>query len=108
MRDRALRGSPWLPVVTSTTCSGGYWFSSSTLDESALRDVHIAQLLGHGRVVDHAAAAEGHLAAILHSQINDLLHAVDVGGKGRNDDALVPGAGKQAAHTGSHLLLRWR
>ena len=31
MRDSALRGSPWLPVVISTTCSGGYWFSSSTL-----------------------------------------------------------------------------
>ena len=27
----AHRGSPWLPVVTSTTCSGGYWLSSSTL-----------------------------------------------------------------------------
>ena len=67
--------------------------------------MHIAQLLRHGGVVDHAAAAEGHLAAILHSQINDLLHAVDVGRKGRNDDALIAGAGKQAAHTGSHLLL---
>ena len=31
MRDSALRGSPWLPVVISTTCSGEYWFSSSTL-----------------------------------------------------------------------------
>ena len=66
--------------------------------------MHIAQLLGHGGVVDHAAAAEGHLAAILHGQINDLLHAVDVGRKGRNDDALVAGAGKQAADTGGHLL----
>ena len=74
-------------------------------DQGALRDVHIAQFLRHGGVVDHAASAEGHLAAILHGQINDLLHAVDVGGKGRNDDALVAGAGKQAAHTGSHLLL---
>ena len=74
-------------------------------DQGALRDVHIAQLLRHGGVVDHAAAAEGHLAAILHGQINDLLHAVDVGRKGCNDNALIAGAGKQAAHTGSHLLL---
>ena len=74
-------------------------------DQRPLRDVHIAQLLCHGGIVDHAAAAEGHLAAILHSQINDLLHAVDIGRKGRNDDALVAGAGKQTAHTGGHLLL---
>ena len=67
--------------------------------------MHIAQLLRHGSVVDHAAAAEGHLAAILHGQIDDLLHTVDVGRKGCNDDALVAGAGKQAAHTGGHLLL---
>ena len=74
-------------------------------DQRPLRDVHIAQLLGHGGVVDHAAAAEGHLAAILHGQINDLLHTVDVGSEGGNDDALVAGAGKQAAHTGGNLLL---
>ena len=45
------------------------------------------------------------LKATFHSQIDDLLHAVDVGRKGRNDDALIAGAGKQAAHTGGHLLL---
>ena len=52
------------------------------------RQVHIAQFLRHGGVVHHAAAAECHLAAILHSQIDDLLHAVDVGSKGGNDDPL--------------------
>ena len=47
----------------------------------------------------------GHLAADPRTaQINDLLHAVDVGRKGGNDDALVAGAGKQAADTGGHLL----
>ena len=30
-------------------------------DEGAFRDVHIAQLLSHGGIVDHAAAAEGTL-----------------------------------------------
>ena len=29
MRDRALSGSPWLPVVMSTTWSGGYLLISS-------------------------------------------------------------------------------
>ena len=77
-------------------------------DEGALRDVHIPQLLRHGRVVDHAAAAECHLAAIFHGQVDDLLDAVDVGCEGRNDDALVPGAGKQAAHTGGDLLFGGR
>ena len=74
-------------------------------DEGALRDVHIAQLLRHGGVVHHAAAAECHLAAILHGQIDDLLHAVDVGSKGGNDDPLVAGTGEQIAHACSHLLL---
>ena len=74
-------------------------------DEGALRDVHIAQLLRHSGVVHHAAAAECHLAAILHSQIDDLLHAVDVGSKGGNDDPLVAGTGEQIAHACSHLLL---
>ena len=74
-------------------------------DEGALRDVHIAQLLSHGGIVDHAAAAEGHLAAILHGEVDDLLDAVDVGREGRNDDALVLRPGKQAADTGGHLLL---
>ena len=75
-------------------------------DEGALGDVHITQLLRHGSVIYHAAAAERHLAAILHGQVDDLLDAVDVGRKGRNDDALVPGTGKQVADTGGHLLLR--
>ena len=74
-------------------------------DEGAFRDVHIAQLLSHGGIVDHAAAAEGHLAAILHGEVDDLLDAVDVGREGRNDDALVLRPGKQAADTGGHLLL---
>ena len=56
--------------------------------------MHIAQFLRHGGVVHHAAAAECHLAAILHGQIDDLLHAVDVGSKGGNDDPLVAGTGE--------------
>ena len=67
--------------------------------------MHIAQFLGHGGIVDHAAAAEGHLAAILHGEVDDLLDTVDVGREGRNDDALVLCPGKQAADTGGHLLL---
>ena len=74
-------------------------------DEGALRDVHIAQLLRHGRVVDHAAATEGHLAAILHGEVDDLLDAVDVRRKGGDDDALVLRPGKEIADAGSHLLL---
>ena len=74
-------------------------------DEGALRDVHIAQLLRHGRVVDHAAAAEGHLAAILHGEVDDLLDAVDVRRKGGDDDALVLRPGKEIADAGGYLLL---
>ena len=84
---------------------GGVAVQLVDVDEGALRDVHIAQLLGHGGVVDHAAAAEGHLAALLDGQVDDLLDAVDVGRKGGDDDPLVPRLGEQVVDAGGHLLL---
>ena len=92
-------------MATTDICGTGYSILYAVSYTHLAVYKRQAQFLRHGGVVDHAAAAEGHLAAILHSQIDDLLHAVDVGRKGRNDDTLVAGAGKQAAHTGGHLLL---
>ena len=67
--------------------------------------MQIAQLHGHGHIVHHAAARNGHLAAAFHRQINDLLHTVQVAGKGGNDNTALAGLDKQLAHALGHLLL---
>ena len=54
-----------------------------------VRDIHIAQHLGHAQDVLHAAPGDADLAAVLHRHVDDLLQAVDVGGEGGDDDALV-------------------
>ena len=56
-------------------------------DQAALRDLQIAQLHGHPRHVDHAAADQAHLAAVLHRGFDDRLDAVDVAGEHGDDDA---------------------
>ena len=49
----------------------------------------IAQLGAHLEDVLHAAARNGHLAAVLGGHVKDLLYPVDVGGEGGHDDAAV-------------------
>ena len=67
-------------------------------DKHIIRRVQVAQLAGHLGVGDHAAPTDGDLAARLNRQVDDLLHAVDVGGERCHDDAALAGLGKQAAH----------
>ena len=47
-------------------------------DQHIVRGMQVPQFAGHLGVGDHAAAADGHLAARLNGQVDDLLHAVDV------------------------------
>lgn len=54
-----------------------------------VRDVHIAELTRNGEDVHHAAARYGHFPADADGGIDHLLHAVDVGCKSSDDDALV-------------------
>ena len=74
-------------------------------DKHIIRRVQVAQLAGHLSVGDHAAPTDGDLAARLNRQIDDLLHAVDVGGERCHDDAALTGLGKQAAHAFGDGLL---
>ena len=64
------------------------------INQHIIRRMQIPQLPRHFGVGNHAAAIDGHLAAILNGQVNDLLDAVDVGSKGCHDNAAVFGAGK--------------
>ena len=57
--------------------------------QDALGYVQVAQLLRDGHVADHGAAHEADLAAVGGSGVEHLLHPVDVGGEGRDDDALL-------------------
>ncbi len=72
----------------------GQFFGLGHVDQGVFGDVHIAQLRADLDDVFHAPAGDGHFAAVFHGGVDGLLHAVDVGGKGGHDDALVA-AGEQ-------------
>ena len=55
-------------------------------DDEALRDVEVAQVLGHPHVADHGPSHEGHLAAMGVCLVQDLLDAVHVAGEAGDDD----------------------
>ena len=75
------------------------------VDQHVIGCVQIAQFLCHLGVGHHTAPADSHLAPGFYRQVDDLLHAVDVGGKGRHDNAAVARLDKQAAHTLGNGLL---
>ena len=85
MRARALRGSPWLPVVMTMVWEGGRRSRSPTLISIPGGMARIAQVLGDPGVGHHGLAVEQDLAAELGGDVDDLLHPVDVGGEDRHD-----------------------
>ena len=86
MRARALRGSPWLPVVTMMVWTGRQALQVPHGDLQAGGDLQVAQFLGQSGVDQHGLAVEQHPASELGGDVDDLLHPVDVGGKGGDDD----------------------
>ena len=58
------------------------------VDHQAVGDVHIAQPRGGREDVEHAPPRNGDLAPVFGGGVDDLLHAVNVGGKGRHDHPL--------------------
>ena len=71
--------------------------SSATVEE--------AQFPGDAHVAHHGPADERHLAAQSHCGVDDLLHAVDVGGEARDDHAAV-GTADQPVQVRPDLALR--
>ena len=75
------------------------------VDQHASRHLHVAQLHGGGNDIDHAPPRDGDLAPVAGADVNDLLDAVDVGGEGGNDDALLRVHGEDHLQRLAHLLL---
>ena len=77
------------------------------IDNRAFRRRDVAKLERDVDDVDHAAAEHGDVALVAHSRVDDLLDAVDVGGEGRDDDALLA-ALEEAVEGSSHGALAHR
>ena len=72
--------------------------------QGVLGHLHIAQFRGHPHDVLHGPARDGHLPPVGGGGVQHLLDAVDVGGEGRHNNALV--AALELAHEGlSHRPL---
>ena len=59
------------------------------IDHGVFRRLHVTEVGCDLRHVFHAAARDGDLAPALRRRVHDLLDAVDVGSKRRDDDALL-------------------
>ncbi len=59
------------------------------LDQCLVRYIQIPQFLGHLNDIHHAAPLNHYLAVIFAGRIDDLLHTVHIGRKGRNNDPRV-------------------
>ena len=59
-------------------------------DQRVLRNIETAQFRGRRNDIDHTAAFHHNFASVLVSGVDDLLHAVHVGSKSRDDDPRVP------------------
>ena len=77
------------------------------LDQCVLRYVQTSDRTGRRNDVHHAASLDGNLASVLVGGIDDLLHTVDIGRKGRNDNPRILMLGKNPVdgHTDGFLRL---
>ena len=84
------------------------------LNERLVRNLQIPQLRGCADNIYHAPALHSHLPAVFIGRIDDLLHPVHIGGKGRYDDPgilvfrkyIVKGLTHGALRHGKSLTLR--
>ena len=56
------------------------------VDDRVFRKPQVAQIRSNGHVANHGTAHEHHLAAILVSGVDNLLHAVHMAGEAGHDD----------------------
>ena len=69
------------------------------IDDRVFRKPQVAQIRSNGHVANHGTAHEHHLAAILVSGVNNLLHAVHMAGEAGHNDL--------ARGLGECLIKRW-
>ena len=106
MRVSAEVGSPWLPVVMTTTSSAGVVLSSLTFSVISRGKIEVAALAGHLHVVHHAAAGDEDLPARHVGRVDDLLDARDQGREGCDDDAAFGAAQDLRQGLADHALRR--
>ena len=68
---------------------GVVFFDFVQIDDRICGNAHITELNCRGNDVQHGAAGDGDLAVVFCAGVDDLLDAVNIGGEGRNDDALI-------------------
>ena len=88
----AVQGAHLLPLAAGghqDLLVQGHGLDLIDVHHCVLGQLHVAQLRGHPHDVLHAAARHRHLPPAGGGGVNDLLDAVDVGGEGGDDDALL-------------------
>ena len=106
IRDSADIGSPWVPVVISTTCSGAHHLGGGDVDQVGIGHSQESQLPGDAHVAHHRSPDERHPPAQCDCGIDDLLHPIHIGGEARHDDAAV-GATDQPVQGRTDFAFRW-
>ena len=79
----------------------------SLLDQGVGRNSQVAQIPSDTHVAHHGTADVDHLALVGDSRVEDLLHAVDVGGEAGHDHPL-PAGGEHPFESGADVSLRCR
>ena len=105
IRDSAAIGSPWVPVVISTTRSAAIISAAPMSITSSSATLQVAQLAGDAHVAHHRPADERHPPAQRHCGVDDLLHPIDIGGEARDDDPAF-GAADQPVQRRADLAFR--
>ena len=75
------------------------------VDDRRIGQLDETEVAGHAHVVLHGASHGGHDATVGDCGFGDLLHAVDVTGKGRSDDPPVAVFGEQRPQDRTHFRL---
>ena len=97
MSERADIGSPCEPVEITHTSPGRHAVDVLDVDLHAVGDADDAEPRAELDVLAHGAAEGGHLAAVGHRGVDDLLHPVHVAGEAGHHDALAGLGGEDPA-----------
>ena len=104
--DSADIGSPWEPVEITHTSPGGRSSTSSMSTCTPSGMLMMPSRVPELDVLAHGAAERGHLAAVGHGGVDDLLHPVHVAGEAGHDDALAGLGREDPAQRHAHRGLR--
>ena len=83
-------------------------FQILNINQSAFRNMDILEFGGNRNNIDHGSAFDNHFSLVLYRRIDNLLHTVNIGRKGRHNDSTVLMLGKNQIKGSSHGALRHR